>query len=250
MTEKWRENKNDKIEEYQKNLSQIWDTSNYDTRVKLTEFSKYVPKNSLIQFITRYELYKIIKDVPGDIFELGVCGGGGLFSFAQCVFINEPDYQWRNIVGFDTFDGFTNDLNVKDDLNKYSHLKKENAFSTDSYDELNQLIKVHEDFRFLNNRNQIRLVKGDIKKTLPKYLEENNGLIISLLYCDLDLYEPTKFSLELLWDRIPKGGIVVFDEAIMNSWPGEALALNEVLGIGNHRLVRMPNIKQFYLIKE
>ena len=53
-----------------------------------------------------------------------------------------------------------------------------------------------------------------------------------------------------VYARIPKGGIVVFDEAIMNSWPGEALALNEVLGIGNHRLVRMPNIKQFYLIKE
>ena len=89
-----------------------------------------------------------------------------------------------------------------------------------------------------------------LKKTLPEYLDKNNGVIISLLYCDLDLYEPTKFSLELLWNRIPKGGIVVFDNAIVECWHGEAIALNEVLGIRNHRLVRIPNIKQFYLIKE
>ena len=250
MTEAWRETKNSKIDDYQNKLSNIWNKSKFDTRLKLTEFSKYIPKNSLIQFITRYELYKLIKDIPGDIFELGVCGGAGLFSFAQSVFIHEPDYQWRNIVGFDTFEGFTNDLNEKDNLDHSSQLKKEKSFNIDSYDELNELIKVHEDFRFLNNRNQIKLVKGDIKKTLPQYLEKNNGVIISLLYCDLDLYEPTKFSLELLWDRIPKGGIVVFDEAIMECWHGEAIALNEVLGIGNHRLVKIPNIKQFYLIKE
>jgi hypothetical protein len=250
MTELWRETKNDKIEEYQNNLAEIWEESNFDTRIKLTEFTKFVPKTSLIQFITRYELYKVIKDIPGDIFELGVCGGGGLFSFAQSVLIHEPDYQWRNIVGFDTFEGFTDDINEKDKLEDCPHLKKQNAFKIDSYNELNKLIKVHEDFRYLNNRNQIKLVKGDIKKTLPEYLEENKGTIISLLYCDLDLYEPTKFSLELLWDRIPKGGIIVFDEGIMNEWPGEMIALNEVLGIGNHRLVRVPNIKQFYLIKE
>ena len=166
MTEAWRETKNTKIEDYQNKLSDIWNKSKFDTRLKLTEFSKYIPKNSLIQFITRYELYKLIKDIPGDIFELGVCGGSGLFSFAQSVFIHEPDYQWRNIVGFDTFEGFTNDINEKDNLDNSSQLKKEKSFKIDSYDELNELIKVHEDFRFLNNRNQIKLVKGDIKKNV------------------------------------------------------------------------------------
>ena len=96
----------------------------------------------------------------------------------------------------------------------------------DSYNELNDLIKVHEDFRYLNNRNQIKLVKGNIQQTLPEYLEKNKGTIISLLYCDLDLYEPTKFSLQLLWNRIPKGGIIVFDNAIMECWAGEAIAFN------------------------
>lgn len=249
MTEKWREEENNKITNYLDQLSNAWDTSSYSTQIKLTEFTKYIPKHSLMQFLSRYELYKLIENIPGDIIELGVCGGKGLFSFVQSVFINEPQYQWRNIVGFDTFAGFPS-IHNNDNLDKSPELKKEGAFQEDSYEELLNLKKIHQDFRFINNRDQIEIIKGNIMKTLPEYLERNPGLIVSLLYCDLDLYEPTKLALQLLWCRIPKGGIVVFDEAIMRTWQGEAIALNEVLGIGNIRMVKIPYIKQFYIIKE
>jgi hypothetical protein len=249
MTEKWRETENKKIESYISKLATCWEKSSYSTEVKLTEFPKYVPKTSLMQFICRYELYKIIKDIPGDIVELGVCGGKGLFSFIQSVFINEPQYHWRNIIGFDTFEGFES-VDINDNLNADSHLKVAGAFKEDSYNELNELKKIHEEFRFMNLREQIELVKGNVNTTIPDYLEKNKGLIISLLYCDLDLYQPTKLALKLLWDRIPKGGIIVFDEAIMRTWPGEAIALHEVIGIGNCRLTKIEHLKQFYLIKE
>jgi hypothetical protein len=249
MTENWREENNDKINNYISDLADVWDTSNYPTNIKLTEFVKYVPKNSLMQFISRYELYKIIQNIPGDIIELGVCGGKGLFSFIQSVFINEPQYQWRNIIGFDTFNGFVS-LSEHDNLNIDSHLKKEGAFKENSYDELCKLSKIHQDFRFMNTRNQIEIIKGDIKYTIPEFITKNKGLIISLLYLDLDLYEPTKIAIELLWDRIPKGGIIVFDEAITRTWQGEAQALHEIIGIGNCELKIIPNLKQFYLLKK
>jgi len=35
------------------------------------------------------------------------------------------------------------------------------------------------------------LVKGDVEETLPKFLEENPGFRISLLYIDVDLDRPT-----------------------------------------------------------
>jgi len=249
MTEKWREKENHKIVNYIGNLAKIWDESDDTTEIKLTEFIKYVPKNSLMQFISRYELYKLIENIPGDIIEMGVCGGKGLFSFVQSVFINEPQYQWRNIIGFDTFEGFP-DVSKEDNLEIDSHLKTKNAFKTNNYDELIKLKNIHEDFRFLNDREQITLIKGNVIDTLPKFLEKNQGLIISLLYCDLDLYEPTKFVLKLLWDRIPKGGIIVFDEAIMRSWQGESQAMHEILNIGSCKLVKISYIKQFYLIKQ
>lgn len=251
MAENWRTgpSNDSKIKKYMNELSELWDKSNDSTLVKLTEFTKYVPKTSLIQFIGRYELYKIIKDIPGDILEIGVCGGSGLFSFIQSVFINEPDYQWRNIIGFDTFEGFVG-INDKDNINISSEVKNIGSYKSDSYDEIIQLKNVHQNFRFINNRDQIYLVKGDVCETIPEYLKTHQGLIISMLYIDVDLYEPTKTCLQLLWERIPKGGIVVFDDAIMHEWEGEAIALHEILGIGNSRLVRIHNLKQFYIIKE
>ena len=249
MTEKYREIPNKKIDNYLDQLATVWDNSKDMTKYKLTEFTKYVPKNSLMQFISRYEIYKLIENIPGDIIELGVCGGSGLFSFIQSVFINEPQYQWRKIIGFDTFEGFPN-VTKEDNVNDVPHLKKNNAFSQDSYEEILELKKIHENYRFLNAREQIVVIKGDLMETLPKYIEEHPGLIISLLYCDVDLYEPTKIALKLLWDRIPKGGIIVFDNGIMETWQGEMIAFHEILKIGNFKLVKIPYIKQFFFVKE
>ena len=249
MTEYWREKQDSNIKGYVNKLAEVWDNSKDSTEIKLTEFIKYVPKNSLMQFISRYELYKLIENIPGDILEFGVCGGKGLFSFVQSVFINEPQYQWRNIIGFDTFEGFAS-VNEKDNLEVCSHLKVAGAFKNNSYDELSTLKQIHQDFRFMKSRDQVELVKGDVMKTLPEYLKKNPGTIVSLLYLDLDLYDPTKLAIELLWTRIPKGGIIVLDEAIMRDWEGEAIALHETLGIGNCKMVKIPYLKQFYIIKE
>jgi len=248
MTDSFREVKNTKIDTYVQQLAECWDTSKDSTETKLTEFIKYVPKHSLMQFLARYDLYKCIADVPGDIIELGVCGGRGLFSFIQSVFIHEPQYQWRRIIGFDTFEGFT-EIHEKDDVSINTNNKLVGSFANDSYKELCGLKTVHESFRFIQEREQIFVIKGDVTFTIPDFLEKNPGLIISLLYCDLDLYIPTKAALDLLWDRIPKGGVIVLDEAIMREWPGEAIALHEKVGIGNCALRKIPYLKQFYFIK-
>ena len=39
-----------------------------------------------------------------------------------------------------------------------------------------------------------------------------------MLYLDLDLAEPTYDVLCAMWDRVSKGGIVVFDEYAFHEW--------------------------------
>ena len=51
---------------------------------------------------------------------------------------------------------------------------------------------------------KIELVKGDVRKTIPKYIKDNPHLIVSLLYLDLDLYEPTRAALRNFIPRMPK----------------------------------------------
>jgi len=79
----------------------------------------------------------------------------------------------------------------------------------------------------LNQFEKVELLKGDANETIPKYMEENQHLIISLLFLDFDLYEPTKTALEHFLPRMPKGSIIAFDEVNNKFWSGETMAMVE-----------------------
>jgi hypothetical protein len=58
---------------------------------------------------------------------------------------------------------------------------------------------------------------------------------------DMDIYKPTKDVLEKIIPRLTKGSLLVFDELSNEFWPGETLAVNEVLGLNNLSLRRFPH---------
>ena len=68
------------------------------------------------------------------------------------------------------------------------------------------------------NTEICQLVEGDVERTIPIYLKENPGFRISYLYLDLDIDQPTYISLNLLYDRLVRGGIIVFDEYACEKW--------------------------------
>ena len=76
-------------------------------------------------------------------------------------------------------------------------------------------------------KERSRLVKGRVQDTLPEFLASTPGLRISLLHFDLDLYEPTYFALNHLWDLVVPGGVIVFDEYGLPPWGGEATAFDK-----------------------
>src|SRR3990170_680202 len=55
-----------------------------------------------------------------------------------------------------------------------------------------------------------------------------------------DIYEPTVVALKHLVNRIPKGGIIAFDELNHEVWPGETIAVMQEIGINNLRVERLP----------
>ena len=68
------------------------------------------------------------------------------------------------------------------------------------------------------NTDIYQLVEGDVKESIPKYLLENPGFRISYLYLDLDIDEPTYIALSLMYERLVRGGIIVFDEYACDKW--------------------------------
>jgi len=218
-----------------------------DVDIKLNNFEKYVKRQALSRFIARYEIFKLIKNVKGSIIECGVHHGGGVMSWAKLSANLEPYSIHRKIIGFDTFEGFPS-VSTKDDSKYENQSLQKNGFSTqyNAYDELLDVIEEYDENRFLNQFNKIELIKGDATKTIPEYVNTNKHLLVALLFLDFDLYEPTKVALDALLSRIPKGGVIAFDEINNQYWPGETMALlDKFININNLEIKKFefdPNI--------
>ena len=120
-------------------------------------------------------------------------------------------------------------------------------YEATAYDQLREAIPR------LGLEKRVEIVRGDIVETFPAYLADKPGFRISLLHCDLDVYEATKTVLTLAWPRITVGGMVVFDQYAVRNW-GESDAADEFLATLPHapRLQTVPGTPTptAYLVKE
>ncbi|MED1801469.1 TylF/MycF/NovP-related O-methyltransferase [Brevibacillus porteri] len=221
------------------------------TRLELLDLfiNSPIPKNEMIDHMALYthrqmlshilfinDIFQQILNVNGVIMEFGVRWGTNLAIYEALRGIYEPYNYTRKIVGFDTFEGFPS-VNEKDGTD--SIIKKGAYAVTEGYEEyLENLLFTRQKLSPLNHINKFELVKGDATQTLKKYLEEHPETIISLAYFDFDIYEPTKACLELIMERVTKGSIIAFDELNYPAFPGETLALLEVLGINKYQIRR------------
>lgn len=220
---------------------------------KYDDFEKYARRQAISRFIARYELFKLQMDIKGSIVECGVHRGAGLLGWAKLSSALEPYSLDRRVIGFDTFEGFPSIHEA--DIETYESQKNEanivGGFKVDNiFDELTDLIKQYDDNRFLNQYEKVFLVKGDANHTIPQYVKENSHLLVSLLYLDFDLYEPTKVALQHFLPRMPKGAILAFDEINNPWWPGETKALLEELNLNDYKIQRFsfdPNVSYIVL---
>ena len=236
---------------YFEELGKLFEKSSGSTTEKLENFAKYVPRQAISLFLAKYDMFKQVLNVHGSIVECGVHLGGGLMTFAQLSAILEPVNYTRKIVGFDTFEGFPS-LSTKDSHSR-SEVAKKGGFAIpgEKYEELQSAITMFDKNRLLNHIPKVELVKGDATKTIPKFLKDNPHTVVSLLYLDFDLFEPTKAAIESFLPRMPKGAIIGFDELNLSNWPGETLAVLESVGINSLRIQRVPSVPSFsYAILE
>ncbi|MEE9929645.1 class I SAM-dependent methyltransferase [Microvirgula aerodenitrificans] len=202
---------------------------------KMENFPRFSTKRALARFIAKEKLFQQILHINGIVVECGVYNGAGLFTWAQLSNIYEPVNYNRKIVGFDTFEGFPS-VNEVDNLGSLD--SKAGDIRGSSLEELELSVEKYNHERHLSHIKNVELVKGDFNQTAEQYLDKNQHTIVSLLYLDFDLYEPTKKALALFLPRMPKGAIVAFDEINCESFPGETLALHEMIGIDKYEIRR------------
>lgn len=204
---------------------------------KMENFPKYVRRQNLTRFLALYEIFKKVLNVKGSIVECGVFRGFGTMSWTKFSAIMEPVNLTRRIYGFDSFSGFPQ-VSEKDLSSASNHVKAGDLYAN-SQEELNELIKIHDSTRFIGHIPKAKLIRGDAAETIPQFVKDNPHLLVSLLFLDFDLYEPTKVALENFVPRMPKGAIIAFDELDNPLWPGETQAMLEFFKDRNLRLQRL-----------
>ncbi|HVE43984.1 MAG TPA: TylF/MycF/NovP-related O-methyltransferase [Gammaproteobacteria bacterium] len=208
-------------------LESHFEKFNISKREIWRNFQLYTRRVFLKRFLAHYELYQKVVNLPGDIVELGVYRGSSLMTWANLLEIRNMGDRHKKIVGFDNFKGF-GDFDEKDGIEKPEVGKKAGGFdSTEFESQLRDVISIYDEDRFIPYKPRVHLVKGDIEKTIPEYLQENPGMRICLLHFDVDLYKPTKVALEHMWDLVVPGGVVIFDEYAIPPWEGESRAVDE-----------------------
>ena len=200
-------------------------------------FAAFTKRQVISRLLYQDFLYKKILDVPGVILEFGVHWGATIATLINLRGIYEPYNYSRVIYGFDTFSGFP-DVNEKD-----GGFSKSGDYSTSPKyeDELAEVLAIHESFSPIPQIQKFHLIKGDVRETLPRFLEDNPHIIVAMAVFDMDIYMPTKSALTDVLPRLTKGSLLVFDELNCRHFPGETQAVNEVLGLNQLRLQRVPH---------
>jgi hypothetical protein len=194
-------------------------------------------------------LYRLILPRPGVILELGCRWGQNLATFSNLRALYEPTNHLRKIVGFDTFQGFVA-VDPEDGESPFARVG--NLATGEEYPtHLREVLAANELSKPLAHKRKHEVVVGDARETLPAWLAARPQTIVALAYLDMDLYDPTRAALEALAPHLTKGSVVVFDELNDDGFPGETLALREVLGLPSVRLHRVPYLTYpSYLVVE
>jgi hypothetical protein len=167
-----------------------------------------------------YQVYGALRYIfenrlGGDIVECGVyLGGTVMFAADVC---QRYDFSGeRQIFALDTFGGFVSRKDGVDEDYAGHPICQPNTNQNDFTD------KAVGNMRSVGSEQErLHILKGDVAQTIPTMAKRP----IALLRLDTDTYETTKLELELLYERVCRGGVVIIDDYGFNV--GCALAIRE-----------------------
>ena len=197
----------------------------------------YVGIGNLSRFMAIGDILRETLDVPGHVAEFGSWRGANLMFMAKLLRIYDPHGN-KQVHCFESFAGLET-FSTQDGAAGES----EAGTYRGSYEELMGMISLSDLV------DDIVIHKGDIMHTLPKALD-NDGLSFSFVYCDTDLYAPSRLILDSIHPRLSKGGVFVMDEWNYDKWPGEAVAVREFLEnhVDSYEMFHVRNARQPSLV--
>ena len=182
------------------------------------------------KFAAHLDLFRLSSGLPGEIVECGVFKGASLSRFIKFRALLENTFS-RKIIAFDVFGDFP-EADYPDDVAvraQFVQAAGESGIALNTFEQVLQ---------GLNLDANIQLVRGDVRKTVPSYMQTNPQLKISLLHIDVDLFEATKVCLDTLYPHVVSGGIVILDD--YGAFSGANKAIDAYFKDADLRVERLP----------
>lgn len=176
-------------------------------------------KTRLAKVLAQYEHFKATLHLPGTLVECGVFKGASLLRFAMLRTLLSND-RARRIIAFDTFADFPA-AGFQPDQERRAQFVRDSGSQSISVDQLYGVL------RRKGVEQNVELIAGDVRTTIPAYVAAHPELRIALLNLDTDLHEPAVTIMEHLFPRVVEGGIVLIDD--YGVFPGETRAVEDYL---------------------
>jgi hypothetical protein len=155
-----------------------------------------------------------VKNLEGDFVD---CGGG--FGFFMSSIYKYLDFEKLNkkYYMFDSFSGTSSEFDSKNHFTQYG------SWYTD-------IVKNH------GNKKNLEIIQGYLPQTLSNVDIEK----ISFLSIDLNSYKPEIECMNLLWDKIVTGGVIVLDDYGFPGCENQLFHHNEFIKTKNKEILTLP----------
>lgn len=169
------------------------------------------------RFYSTFQMARYAARLPrGDVVECGCWHGHSTLAIARLL---AAENFRETFHVFDSFEGGLSDFGAKD----------ESSFRLSDEEKRAQIEQFRSDFDFVRSVTApfgfVELHRGWIPQTFAAFEPRP----IRFLHVDVDMYEPTKASLEFFWDSLIEGGCVVIDDYNHAVFEGATRAVDEFL---------------------
>lgn len=165
-----------------------------------------------------HQVLRLVADVPGDTAECGVFRGAGSYLILKA---NETARTPRHHFMFDSFEGLSAPGQRDGDYWQAGDMS-ENEATVSTY---------------LQGCRDFTVLKGWI----PERFSDVAVRKFAFVHVDVDLYEPTRESLQFFYPRMSDGGIILLDDYGFTTCPGATRAAQEVLSGQAEQVVTLPD---------